>query len=71
VNGGGVLGGAAQVGLITEAQMEAKLRGIGETAMRIFRTAEERRVSTEEAASSLAEEKLLEEAGATSTHPTA
>jgi hypothetical protein len=47
------------------------LRGIGETAMRIFRTAEERRVSTEEAASSLAEEKLLEEAGATSTHPTA
>jgi leucine dehydrogenase len=71
VNGGGVLGGAAQVGLITEAQMEAKLRGIGETAMRIFRTAEERGVSTEEAASSLAEEKLLEEARATSPHPTA
>ena len=70
VNGGGVLGGAAQVGLITKAQMEAKLRGIGETAMRIFRTAEERGVSTEEAASSLAEEKLLEEARATSTQPT-
>jgi hypothetical protein len=30
-----------------------------------------RGVSTEEAASSLAEEKLLEEAGATSPHPTA
>jgi leucine dehydrogenase len=71
VNGGGALGGVAQIGLITKAQMEASLRGIDETAMRIFRIAEERDVSTEKAASALAEEKLLEEGGTTPIHPTA
>jgi leucine dehydrogenase len=68
VNGGGALGGVAQVGLISKEQMEAKLGGIGETLMRVFRIAEERDVSTEEAASSLAEEKLLEEREATPIH---
>jgi hypothetical protein len=49
--------------------MEAKLGGIiSETLMRVFRIAEERDVSTEEAASSLAEEKLLEEREATPIH---
>jgi len=39
--------------------------------MRIFRNAEERGVSTEEAASSLAEEKLLKKGSATPIHRSA
>jgi leucine dehydrogenase len=71
VNAGGTLGGAAQVGLITKAQMEASLSGIGETLRWIVRIAEERDLSTEEAASSLAEEKLLEEGRTIPIHPSA
>ena len=71
VNTGGTLGCAAQVGLISTARMEASLRRIGQTLMRIFRVAEEQDVSTEEAASSLAEDELLEEERVTPIHPTA
>jgi leucine dehydrogenase len=70
VNGGGALGGVARVGLISREQMEASLGGIGETSMQVFGMAEERNLSTEEAASSLAEEKLLEEGGPIPIHPT-
>jgi leucine dehydrogenase len=70
VNAGGALGGAAQASLITEEQLRASLGAIGETLVRIFRMARERDVSTEEAASSLAEEKLLEEVRGAPIHLT-
>jgi leucine dehydrogenase len=70
VNAGGALGGTAQAGLITQEQLETSLGAIGDTLIRVFRIAQERDITTEEAASSLAEEKLLEEERATPIHPT-
>ena len=61
VNSGGTLGGTAQAGLLPAEQLESRIAGIYDTALRIFELAAARHVPPDAAAQSLAEEVLAQE----------
>jgi leucine dehydrogenase len=60
VNVGGLLGGAAEIGVLDEAQLRAAIARVRTTMTMVLTTAEERGVTTSAAAEQLAEDKLSE-----------